>query len=108
MTDEVILGKKIKEIYETKPSIGDDFLGLGRPHYFSIVIELEDKTRFELGVHRIQAWDSDEVLLPSEGTIWADEHKLEYKDKQIARVIRRDANENPDGSLTIVLDNNIL
>jgi hypothetical protein len=108
MTDEEILGKKIKEVYETKASIDDDILGLGKPQYFSIVIELADDTRFELGVHDIRIWDSPEKLIPSKGTNWADEHKLEYKDKRIARIIRKDPGENFDGSLTIVLDNNVL
>ena len=108
MNDAHIIGKKIIEIYETETSKGEDLFGLGFAHYFSIVIEFEDKTRFELGVHDITPWQSNERMTPSKGSSWAEEHNLQYKGKKIKKIIRRDPQEYYDGSLTLVLENDIL
>ena len=108
MKEETIIGKMIHEIYETDPSFGEGFLESGRSHYFSIVIELKDETKFELGVHEIKEWNSKENLIRSEGTYWALENKLEYRNQIIKTIIHRDPNEDYDGSLTLILENNVI
>jgi hypothetical protein len=108
MKAEEIIGKKIKEVYETDPSFSEDVLGLGIPHYFTIVIELEDNTKFELGVHEIKPWDSRDKLNVSTGSAWALDRMLEYKNHVICQIIQRDPEEYVDGSLTLVLENNVI
>jgi|SRR5688572_9218517 len=108
MKNGTLIGRKIIEIYETIHTYGEDLLGLGQPHYFQIVLELEDKTKFELGLHEIKEWNSEENLIPSKGTSWAIQNNLKYKNQIIKRIIERDSNEYFEGSLTIVLDNNVI
>ena len=108
MEVEFIIGKKIKEIYETKPSSGESFFGYGKASYFKIVVALEDGNKFELGPHNILPCNSTERLFRSEGTVWASQNNLEYKNQTIVSVIKRDAEEYYDGSLTLVLENNII
>lgn len=107
MTNEEIVGKRILEIYETNSSYEDGFLD-SRAHYFKTIIELDNKILFELALHEIGAWNSDKDLIASKGTTWAFENKLEYKNQLIKAVIKRDSNVYYDGSLTLVLANNVI
>lgn len=108
VNEGVIKGKKIREIYETKSLSGEDILGLGRPLYFSIIVELEDDTIFELGAHDLLPWNFHEEITPSKGSSWADGQNLVYKGQKIIKIIRRDKDEDVDGSLTLILENGVL
>lgn len=106
MSEKEILGKRLLEIYETKHIIEDGFLD-SRAAYFDIFIEVEDKGMLELGMHEVKKKTDYPALFPSRGTLWATENKIEYKNQRIQQIILRDPNEYFDGSLTLVLENNV-
>lgn len=79
-----------------------------KAQYFQIILKLEDNTLIELGVHQLKDWTSNEALRKIEGTSWALENGLDYKNKTIKEIIERDPDEFFDGSLTLVLENDVI
>lgn len=107
MNLEELAGRTITNIFETKPSIIEDQM-LGLASYFCIVIEIDNSELLELGAHKILNWTRDDLLLPFEKPAWAVQNNFEVIGKKITRVIQRDPKEYYDGSLTLLLDNNII
>ena len=104
--DHEIIGLKILEIYETEAEIGEEILW-GQPHYFSIVLKLENERIYELGIHGIKPWHFSEALHISEGTPWATDHNPEYRNQRIVMTIQQDPEEYFEGSFALVLENNV-
>jgi hypothetical protein len=107
MTREDLIGKKLIEVYETVPSSEEGMFDT-KAQYFQIILKLEDNTLIELGVHQLKDWTSNEALRKIEGTSWALENGLDYKNKTIKEIIERDPDEFFDGSLTLVLENDVI
>ena len=96
------------DIWETEVSWGDEHpFGMGRPGYFSIVIELEGGAKYELGPHDISEWNSPEKLIRTKPTFREEQQKLTYKDQLIKEILRGDPEVDYDGSLILVLENGV-
>ncbi len=107
MNPEEVVGRTITNIFETKPSIVQEGIP-GPASYFYIVIELDGSDLYEFGAHEISNWTRDDNLIPFEKSAWAVQNDFNVIGKRITKVIQRDFEEYYDGSLTLLLENNII
>ena len=101
-----IIGKTIVDIYETKATTKPGFFDTVAS-YFQIVMELDNGLKYEITPHQILLWDKEIKLIRTEGTSWSKENGLIFKMQKIIKVIKHDCDEYYDGSLSLVLSNNI-
>jgi len=106
MKPEELIGRTITNIFETKPSIVQDGIP-GPASYFDIVLELDGSDLYELGAHEISNWTNADTLVPFEKPAWAVQNNFNVVGEKIAKVIQRNPEEYYDGSLTLLLGNNI-
>ena len=106
MNPKAIIGRTITNIFETKPSIVQDGIP-GPASYFDIIIELDGLDLYDLGAHKISIWTKNDNLIPFEKPAWAVQNNFNVVGEKIAKVIQRDPEEYYDGSLTLLLENNI-
>lgn len=107
MKTEELVGRTITNIFETKPSIVQDGIP-GPASYFDIVIELDKSDLYEFGAHDISNWTKDDNLIPFEKPAWAIQNNFKVIGKRITKIIQRDSEEYYDGSLTLLLENNVI
>lgn len=107
MKPEEIIGRTITNIFETRPSIVHEGIP-GPASYFDIVIELDGSDLYSLGAHEISVWTKDDDLVPFVKPAWAVRNDFDVIGRKITRVIQKDSKECYDGSLTLLLDNNII
>lgn len=107
MNPELLLGRTITNIFETKPIIVQDGIP-GPAHYFHIVIEIDRTDLFELGAHEILLWKKKDKLIPYEKSSWEVQNNLNVIGKFITGFIQKDSEEYYDCSLTLLLNNDII
>src|SRR5689334_12029836 len=100
MNPQEFIGRIVTNLFETDPSLVQDGIP-GKSSYFYIVIELDGSDLYELGAHTISKWTRDDNLIP------ALQNDLGVIGKRITRVIQRDSEEYYDGSLILLLENNV-
>ena len=94
-------------IFETKVShVQEGFPGPAS--YFEIVIEIDNSDLFELGAHSIKNWTKKDVLFPYERSSWEVQNNFIVLGKKVTKVIQRDSEEYWDGSLTLIMENNLI
>lgn len=106
MNMEELTGRTITNIFVTRRSSSLEGIP-GTASFFCIVLEINNTNLYEIGAHEIFPWVKEDELIPYKKTAWQVENDLDVVGKKIARVIKRDANEYYDGSLTLVMDNNV-
>lgn len=107
MNSEELIGRTLTNIFETKSPIVQDGIP-GPASYFDIVIEVDDSELYELGAHDILKWTKNDKLIPYEKSAWEVQNDLNAIGKRITKVIQRDSDEYYDGSLTLLLENNLI
>jgi hypothetical protein len=107
MNPEKLVGRTITNILETIPSDVQEGIP-GPASFFYIVIELDGADLFELGAHGISGWTKKDKLVPFEKPAWAVQNQFNVIGKKITRVIQRDPKEYYDGSLTLLLEGNLI
>ncbi len=107
MNPDELIGRTITKIFETKPSIIQEGIP-GPASYFHIVIELDDSNLYELGAHKISKWTSNEYLMSYEPSNLEVRNNFQVIGKRISKVIQRDSEVHYDGSLTLLMENNII
>jgi hypothetical protein len=63
---------------------------------------------YELGAHQISNWTRNDKLIAFKKPAWAVQNKFDVIGKKIVRVIQKDPKEYYAGSITLLLDNNII
>lgn len=107
MNPEKLVGRTITNIFETKPSILQEGL-LGTASFFTIILEIDGSELYELGAHGISTWTRDDHLIPFDKPAWSIQNEFNVIGEKIKTIIQRDSAEYYDGSLTLVLENNII
>jgi hypothetical protein len=100
MNPQELLGRTVTNVFETEPTIIQDGIP-GPASYFDIVLELDGSDLYELGAHQISKWTKHTTLIP------VIQNDLGVLGKRITKVIQKDSEEYYDGSLTLLLENNI-
>lgn len=107
MNPQELIERTLTNIFETKPSLVQEGIP-GPASYFCIVIEIDGSDLFELGAHEILDWTKKDKLLPYEKTAWEIQNNFSVLGKKVTKVIQRDSEEYYDGSLTLLLENNLI
>lgn len=107
MKPKELIGRTISNIFETDPSIDQEGIP-GSASYFFIVLELDKSELYELGAHSTSIWTRSDNLKPFENPSWAEQNNYVVLGKKITKVIQRDSEEYYDGSLTLVLENDLI
>lgn len=107
MNPKELVGRTITNIFETKPSFMQEGIP-GPATYFYIVLELDGLDLIELGAHEISKWTKDDQLIPFEKPVWAVQNDFTIIGKRITEAIQRDSEVYFDGSLTLLLENNLI
>jgi len=105
--NEEFIGRTITNIFETKNSLVQDGIP-GPASFFHIVIELDSSELYELGDHNISNWTKNDKLFPYEKSAWEIQNNFTAVGQKISKLIQRDSEEYYDGSLTILLENNVI
>lgn len=107
MNPQELIGRTLTNIFETKPSLVHDGIP-GPASYFDIIIEIDGSDLFELGAHNILPWTKKDKLIPYKKAAWEIQNNFSVLGKKVNKVIQRDSEEYYDGSLTLLLENNLL
>jgi len=107
MNPQELIGRTLTNIFETTPSVVQEGIP-GPASYFDIVIEIDSSDLYELGAHEILNWTKNNKLIPFEKPAWAIQNNFNVIGKRVAKVIQREAEEYYDGSLTLILENNLI
>jgi hypothetical protein len=107
MNPKDIVGRTITNIFQTKSSAAQDGIP-GQALYFNMIIELDGFDLYDLGAHEISIWTKRDQLVPFEMPAWAVQKDFKVIGRIISKVIQRDPEEFYDGSLTLLLENNII
>lgn len=107
LAERNIVGRKLTNIFETEQSELQEGIP-GPAVFFQIVIELDNQELFELGVHQISKWKQSNKLFKYKNSPWEKENNFNFLNLKIAKVLHRNPEENHEGSLTIILENNVM
>ena len=107
MNPQELIGRTLTNIYETTPSLVQEGIP-GLASYFHIVIEVDGSDLFELGAHEILDWAKKDKLIPYEKSSWEIQNNFNVIGEKITKVIQRDSKEYYYGSLTLLLENNLI
>ncbi len=107
MNPQELIGRTLTNIFETKPLLVQEGLS-GPASYFYIVIEIDGSDLYELGAHKILDWKEKGELIPYEKSAWEIQNNFIVIGKKVTKVIQQDPDEYYDGSLTLLLENNLI
>ncbi|TDP57379.1 hypothetical protein [Flavobacterium dankookense] len=107
MNPQELIGRTLTNIFETKPSLVQEGIP-GPASYFDIVIEIDGSDLFELGAHEILDWTKKDKLTSYEKSAWEVQNNFNVIGKKVTKVIQRDSEEYYDGSLILLLENNLM
>lgn len=107
MNAQELIGRTLTNTFETKPSLVLDGIP-GPASYFYVVIEIDGSDLFELGAHEILPWAKKDNLISYEKSGWEVQNNFIVIGKKVVKVIQRDSEEYYDGSLTLLLENNLI
>lgn len=107
MDYSALIGRTITNVFETETYSEQDGIP-GAASYFDIIIELDHSELFELGAHEINPWNKQVAVNSFKRSSWEIENDINIIGKKIVKVIHRDSEEYYDGSLTLLLENNLI
>ena len=107
MNAQELIGRTLTNILQTVPSIVQEGIP-GPASYFYIVIEIDGSTLYELGAHEISNWTKKDKLISYEKSAWEIQNNFDVIGKKVAIIIQRDSEDFYDGSLTLVMESNLI